>query len=61
MWIVGAVIVARSSLDESQLRAHVRARLAPYKVPARVVFVEEIPLTELGKVSRRELRMLLER
>src|SRR5207302_1563586 len=56
---VGAVIVARSSLDESELRAHVRARLAPYKVPARFVFVEEIPLTELGKVSRRDLKKLL--
>jgi acyl-CoA synthetase (AMP-forming)/AMP-acid ligase II len=55
---VGAAIVARTTLDEDQLRAHVRARLAPYKVPARFVFVEEIPLTELGKVSRREIRAL---
>jgi len=57
---VGAVIVAGATLDEDQLRAHVRARLAPYKVPARFVFVGEIPLTELGKVSRRDLRKLLE-
>ncbi|HEV2686574.1 MAG TPA: fatty acid--CoA ligase family protein, partial [Actinomycetota bacterium] len=57
---VGAVIVARTSLDADDLRAHVRARLAPYKVPARFVFVDEIPLTELGKVSRRDLKRLLE-
>ena len=56
---VGAVIIARSTLDEDELRAHVRARLAPHKVPARLVFVKEIPLTELGKVSRRELQRLL--
>jgi acyl-CoA synthetase (AMP-forming)/AMP-acid ligase II len=57
---VGVVIVARRSLDEDELRTHVRARLAPHKVPARVLFVDEIPLTELGKVSRRDVRRLLE-
>ncbi|HLW16455.1 MAG TPA: fatty acid--CoA ligase family protein [Actinomycetota bacterium] len=57
---VGAVIVTSGDVDENELRAHVRARLAPYKVPARIVFVAEIPLTELGKVSRRDLRDLLD-
>jgi len=57
---VGAVIVTGSTLEIDDLRAHVRARLAPYKVPARFVFVDEIPLTELGKVSRRDLKKLLE-
>ena len=42
------------------LRAWCRTRLTGYKVPARFVFVEQLPLTELGKVSRRELRRLLE-
>lgn len=58
---VGAVVVARRPIDDEELRTHVRARLAPYKVPARFVFVDELPLTELGKVSRRDLRRLLER
>jgi long-chain acyl-CoA synthetase len=56
---VGAVVVVHGPLDEEGLRDVVRARLASYKVPARFVFVDEIPLTELGKVSRRELKRLL--
>ena len=57
---VGAVIVARRDLDADTVRAQVRSRLAAHKVPAQVVFVDEIPLTELGKVSRRGLKKLLE-
>ena len=57
---VGAVIVPSRPLDVEDLRKHVRARLAPYKVPVRFLFVDEIPLTELGKVSRRDLKRLLE-
>jgi len=56
---VGAVIVARRPIDEGELRDAVRARLASFKVPARFVFVDEIPLTELGKISRRDLKKLL--
>ena len=56
---VGAVVVASSPLSADDLRTHVRARLASFKVPARIVFVDEIPLTELGKISRRDLKKLL--
>ncbi|HJT37621.1 MAG TPA: acyl-CoA synthetase, partial [Actinomycetota bacterium] len=57
---VGAVVVARRPVDEGSLRDAVRARLAHFKVPARFVFVDELPMTEVGKVSRRDLRKLLE-
>jgi long-chain acyl-CoA synthetase len=56
---IGAAIVARGSLDESAIRVWCRERLASYKVPERVAFVDAIPLTELGKVSRRDLRAML--
>jgi acyl-CoA synthetase (AMP-forming)/AMP-acid ligase II len=56
---VGAVIVARGSVDDGAIRAWCRERLAPYKVPERFAFVDALPLTELGKVSRRDLRALL--
>ena len=58
--LVGAVVVARTPVDPEALRAWCRTRLAGHKVPARFVFVDELPLTELGKVSRRDLRSLLE-
>ena len=56
---VGAVIVARRPVDPEELRDWARARLASHKVPARIVFVDELPLTELGKVSRRDLGALI--
>jgi long-chain acyl-CoA synthetase len=57
---VAAVLVVREPIDPDALRAWCRARLAGHKVPRRLVFADELPLTELGKVSRRDLRGLLE-
>ena len=53
-----AVVVLRadSQLDESALREHVRGHLARYKVPREVIFVEQLPRNETGKVLRRSLR-----
>ncbi|MGC8509628.1 MAG: class I adenylate-forming enzyme family protein [Acidimicrobiales bacterium] len=45
---------AQASGDD--LRAAVRARLAGYKVPRRVEFVDAIPKSPVGKVLRRALR-----
>jgi acyl-coenzyme A synthetase/AMP-(fatty) acid ligase len=40
---------------------HVRARIAPYKAPKEVAFVDEIPKTLTGKIKRKELRDAEER
>jgi fatty-acyl-CoA synthase len=47
---------AGSSVTEDQLRSHVRGRLAPFKTPQSVVFVETFPLTPSGKVQKFVLR-----
>ena len=39
-----------------ELKAFVRERLAPYKYPREVAFVESLPRTHLGKVDRGKLR-----
>ncbi|MFY9587467.1 MAG: fatty acid--CoA ligase family protein, partial [Actinomycetota bacterium] len=57
---VGAVVVAREPVDVDDLRNWCRTRLAAYKVPERLAFVDEIPLTELGKISRKDLRAILQ-
>ncbi|WP_428338899.1 class I adenylate-forming enzyme family protein [Mycobacterium sp.] len=53
-----AVIVARPgvrpTLDE--LRGFARQRLARYKVPRRVVFVDDLPVLATGKVDKKQLR-----
>jgi fatty-acyl-CoA synthase len=41
--------------DADELRAHVRANLARFKVPAMVTFVERIPRTTTGKIRRMDL------
>ncbi|MEV7815093.1 acyl-CoA synthetase [Streptomyces flaveolus] len=57
-WIeaVTAVVVPRGEVAEEELIAHVRARLAPFKAPKRVVFVGELPRNASGKILKRELR-----
>jgi long-chain acyl-CoA synthetase len=42
----------------TELIAHLRRRLARYKLPARIEFVAELPHTFAGKVPRRALRTL---
>ena len=39
-----------------ELQAFVRERLEPYKYPRRIVFMEDLPRTHLGKVDRGRLR-----
>ena len=39
-----------------ELRAHVKATLAPYKYPRWIEFVRELPKTATGKIQRFKLR-----
>ncbi|KOV57399.1 acyl-CoA synthetase [Streptomyces sp. NRRL WC-3618] len=57
-WIeaVTAVVVPRGEVTESELIAHARERLAHFKAPKRVVFVDELPRNASGKILKRELR-----
>jgi acyl-CoA synthetase (AMP-forming)/AMP-acid ligase II len=47
-----------ANFDESALQAHLRDRLAPYKRPARIVALPELPTSGNGKILK---RVLLER
>ncbi|WUS95454.1 acyl-CoA synthetase [Streptomyces sp. NBC_00708] len=57
-WIeaVTAVVVLKDEAGEEELIAHARERLAPFKAPKRVVFVEALPRNASGKILKRELR-----
>jgi long-chain acyl-CoA synthetase len=44
------------TMTEEELILHCREKLAAYKVPKSVEFVEELPLSTVGKVLRRKLR-----
>ena len=59
-WIeaVTAFVVLRpgQTVDEATLVALARAHLAPYKLPKKVVFVDNLPRNTAGKLLKRELR-----
>lgn len=55
---VAAAVVIRdgAALDVEALRDYCRTHLAAYKVPRRIVAVDELPRSLIGKVLRREVR-----
>lgn len=57
-WVeaVTAFVVAKGEVSESELVTHVRGSLASFKLPKRIVFVEELPRNASGKILKRELR-----
>jgi len=59
--VVKAFVVRRDTsknLTEQGIIEFCRSRLAKYKVPKKVEFVDELPKTLIGKVLRRKLREL---
>ena len=55
------VLVAQpgAAIDTAALSAHLQARLARYKQPRRIVLMDSLPRTALGKVQQAALRRLL--
>ena len=55
--VVAAIIPrADAAADAAEIVAFCRARLAAYKVPRRVVFVDQLPANALGKIQKAKLR-----
>lgn len=52
---VAACVVAGEGIGEKELLDFCRERLSGWQVPKRIFLVEEIPVNERGKVSRREV------
>ena len=52
------VLKPGQSCSEDLLKAFVKERLAPYKYPRQIEFVEELPKTATGKIQRFKLREL---
>jgi crotonobetaine/carnitine-CoA ligase len=53
---VAAFVVATGEVTVEQVREHCSGRLARFKVPTIVEFVDELPVTSLGKVRKDHLR-----
>ncbi|MGZ4663064.1 MAG: AMP-binding protein, partial [Arthrobacter sp.] len=55
--VVAAVeLAAGASLNEEDLRTYCREHLAGYKVPKRIVAIEDMPRSMLGKILRKQVR-----
>ena len=50
-----AFVVTGEDVSEEELIAHCRARLARFKVPKSVRFVDELPRNSMGKIVKAEL------
>src|SRR3954469_11751627 len=50
------VLGGGASLSEDDIKKHVKANLAAYKVPRDIEFMDELPRTSTGKVLKRELK-----
>jgi long-chain acyl-CoA synthetase len=55
---VKALIVLKemSVVTEEEMLSYLKANLAPYKVPKRIEFREELPKSNIGKILKRTLR-----
>ena len=53
--IAFVVVTEGRDISEASLKEYMRSKLARYKVPKRVIFLEELPLTSTGKINRRKL------
>ena len=59
--VVAAVVpAAGETIDPEHLRAYAHEQLTGYKVPRRVVVVEDLPRSQIGKILRRIVRDRIE-
>jgi 2-aminobenzoate-CoA ligase len=59
--VVKAFVVLREGVTASpelvkELQDFVKGRIAPYKYPRRIDFIDELPKTQTGKIQRFKLR-----
>ena len=54
--VVAAVVKTKAGLTEAEILEPLKKRLANYKLPKRVVFVESLPRNTMGKVQKNVLR-----
>ncbi|MCH7519775.1 MAG: hypothetical protein IH964_12220 [Candidatus Dadabacteria bacterium] len=55
-----ATLKEKATLLEEELKEFTATQIASYKVPARIYFIDEIPLTPSGKIDHKQLYDLLQ-
>ena len=62
--IVASAIVLKAGIEKSdaektKITEYLRGRVAPYKVPKRIEFYDQLPTSAVGKILKREIRTLM--
>jgi acyl-CoA synthetase (AMP-forming)/AMP-acid ligase II len=62
--IVATAVVLKPGVEPNEdtrekIIQYMREKVAPYKVPKRIEFMDELPLSAVGKVLKRELREMM--
>lgn len=53
--------VPKNEATKNQLTEYIRSKVAPYKVPRVIQFMDQLPTSAIGKVLKRELRNIMAR
>jgi long-chain acyl-CoA synthetase len=51
--------IERSDAEKTKITDYLRGRVAPYKVPKRIEFYDQLPTSAVGKILKREIRALM--
>ncbi len=56
--IAAAIVITDPSIDEKAIKEILKQKLAGYKIPKEIFFVDELPRTSLGKLKRDKFRKM---
>lgn len=56
--VVAYVVRSNESLTQETIIAHAKRSLTSYKLPKKIIFIDELPKTNVGKISRKALKEL---
>ncbi|HQP32067.1 MAG TPA: AMP-dependent synthetase, partial [Deltaproteobacteria bacterium] len=51
--------IEKGDAERDKIIAYLREKVAPYKVPKRVIFMDELPTSGVGKILKRELKQMV--
>ena len=51
--------IEKSDAEREKINAYLKEKVAPYKVPKRILFMDQLPTSGVGKVLKRELRKMV--
>ena len=51
--------IEKGDAERDRILSYLREKVAPYKVPKRILFMDQLPTSGVGKVLKRELKQMV--